>query len=185
MRYLSFCLRGGQKLAIICVVLFLGALSSSSAAAASDDEILHQMWAKSDTVLHIKVIEVSGGEEEEIGAEDWAAKCEIITPFKQQGALKKTVNVRFQHFRKAPSGPIDPRAVRKPTPPELLKLAPGKEYVLFLAGEAGGVRLPSDTEIQIAHTLVDRWLGVQDANIFLRERLKVYGTEKSVTERKR
>ena len=146
-------------------ILVLLVLLSVSTYVSAQDTILKLMRNKSDIVAHVEILEIQGGEIEELGVEEWAALCKIIQPIK--GSIKKDEKIRFRFTRFVFQGEEEPFVVEK-----------GKEYVIFLKGSSGKVRFPSDKNIETAYDLLDRWVGVLSYHYHLIERLVNYIAEK-------
>lgn len=129
--------------------------------ASAQDAVLAEMKKDAEIVAHVKVLDVEGGKVDEIGVEEWAALCEVIDPIK--GPIKKGDKIRFRFNRFDFSDHAEPMLVEK-----------GKQYVVFLKGEAGGIRFASDDKLHVAHTLLDRWVGVLPYRFHLVHRLTEY-----------
>lgn len=136
-------------------------LFSTSNVALAQDSMLALMKNKSDIVAHVEILEIQGGETEEIGIQEWSALCRIIQPVR--GIIEKDKKIRF-HFNKfVYKGKKEPFVVEK-----------GKEYVVFLKSTVGSIRFPSDEKPETSYSLLDRWVGVLPYNYYLVERLIEY-----------
>jgi len=129
--------------------------------ASAQDAILAQMKKDAEIVAHVKVLDVQGGEMDEMGVEEWAALCEVVDPIK--GPIKKGDKIRFRFNRFTFLDHAEPMLVEK-----------GKEYVVFLKGEEGGIRFRSDDKLYVAYTLLDRWVGALPYHFHLVHRLTEY-----------
>jgi hypothetical protein len=129
--------------------------------ASAQDAVLAQMKKDAEIVAHVKVLDVEGGRIHEIGVEEWAALCEVVEPIK--GPIKKGDKIRFRFNRFDALDHAEPMLVEK-----------GEEYVVFLKGEAGGIRFASDDKLYAAYTLLDRWVGVLPYRFHLVHRLTEY-----------
>ncbi len=152
-----------KTIKILSLALFLCTIILNSAMA--QDTILSLMKYKSDIVAYVEILEIQGGEIEEEGVEEWSALCKIIQPIK--GLIKKDEEIRFRF------NIFDFQNKREPTLVEK-----GKQYVMFLKGQSGGVRFPSDKKIEVAYNLLDRWVGVLPYHYHLVHRLTKYIEEK-------
>ena len=124
----------------------------------AQDEVLDSMIEQSEIIVHVSVIEVKGGVYNEIGVEECAALCSVISIYKgfpQEGEM-----IRF-HFNR-----FDFAGVR-----ESDQVEEGKEYIVFLKGSSGGTRFPAEDELHVAYTLLDRWVGVIPYDFYLGNRL--------------
>ena len=128
-------------------------------AASAQDDVLAQMKKGADTVAYVKVLEIEGGMQREIGVQEWAALCEVVEPIK--GLIEKGGKIRFRFNRFVFRDHSEPMLVEK-----------GKEYVIFLKGEAGGIRFQSDDKLYTAYELLDRWVGALPYHFHLVHRLK-------------
>lgn len=143
------------------VVCLLGVLCLLTSAALAQDHVLAQMKKDAEIVAHVKVLEVQGGYVLEVGVVEWVALCEVVDPIK--GPIEKGEKIRFRFNRFEFLDNAEPMLVEK-----------GKEYVIFLKGEAGGVRFASDDKLYIAYELLDRWVGALPYHFHLVHRLKEY-----------
>ena len=150
-----------KKTSIVALFLLLSSFKFASA----QDNMLTLLKNKSDIVAHVKILELQGGEIEEVGVEEWSALCKIIQPIK--GLVKKDGKIRFRFNKFVFQGKEEPFIVEK-----------SKEYVIFLKGTTGKVRFPSDKKIEIAYDLLDRWVGALPYHYHLVERLIKYIEEK-------
>jgi len=132
-----------MRRSIVVTALVVGLCATSRA----QEPILEAMLAASEIVAHVKVLDIQGGEMEEQGVVEWAALCEVIGPIK--GGLQKTSKVRFRFNQFTTGGDEESVVVRK-----------DRQYVVFLAGQSGGVRFAGDDGVKVAYRLVDRWVGV-------------------------
>ncbi len=127
----------------------------------AQDEILTLLKKKADIVIHVVVLDVQGGEENEQGVEEWVALCKVINPIK--GLTNKDQKIRFRFNRFNFLGNTEPMIVQKK-----------KDYIVFLKGTYGKVRFPSDEKLEEAYRLVDRWTGALPYHFHLMNRLKEY-----------
>jgi len=128
-------------------ILVTAVLVGLCATSAGQEGILPVMLEKSEVVAHVKVLDIQGGMMAERGVVEWAALCEVTSPIK--GGLKKMSKVRFRFNQFTAGGHEESIPVQK-----------DRQYVLFLAGQSGGVRFPGDDGVKVAYRLVDRWVGV-------------------------
>lgn len=136
-----------------------------SVTAYAQDAMLSLMKNKSEFVLHVRILEIQGGESDEIGAENWWAKYKIIQPIK--GNMKKDWKGIFYFNR-----------FSYKNEKEIIPIEKNKEYIIFLKGNIGKFRFPNDEGLTVAHTLVDRWIGILPYNDYLIERLIKYIEDK-------
>jgi hypothetical protein len=127
----------------------------------AQDAMLSLMKNKSEFVLHVQILALQGGESDEIGVENWWAKYKIIQPIKGKMRKGRKGNFYFNRFTFKDEK-------------ESILIEVGKEYIIFLKGEKGKFRFSHDECLTIAHTLVDRWLGILPYNDYLIERLTKY-----------
>ena len=146
-------------------ILVLLVLLSVSTYVSAQDTILKHMLNKSDIVAYVEILEIQGGEIEDLGVEEWAALGKIIQPIK--GLIKKGEKIRFRFTRFVFQGKEEPFVVEK-----------GREYVIFLKGSSGKVKFSTDQNIETAYDLLDHWVGVLSYHDHLVERLVNYIAEK-------
>ncbi|MBN1919464.1 MAG: hypothetical protein JW889_16325 [Verrucomicrobia bacterium] len=127
--------------------------------ASAQDNVLKQMTKDAEIVVHVKVLAVQGGAQDEQGVQEWAALCEVVEPVK--GPIEKGEIIRFRFNRFEFLDHSEPMLVEE-----------GKEYVVFLKGKEGGVRFESDDKLHTAYTLLDRWVGALPYRFHLVQRLK-------------
>ena len=129
--------------------------------ASPQDGVLAQMKKDAEIVAHVKVLEVQGGVFHEVGVEECAALCEVVDPIK--GPIETGEKIRFCFKRFEFLDHTEPMLVEK-----------GKEYVIFLKGEAGGIRFASDDKLYVVYELLDHWVGALPYHFYLVHRLKEY-----------
>ncbi len=142
-----------KRLIPVLAVLLVPVTSISA-----QDEILDSMIEQAEIIVHVEVIEVKGGVYNEIGVEECAALCSVVSAHK--GSPQEGEMIRF-HFNR-----FDFAGVQ-----ESYLVEEGKEYIVFLKGSSGGIRFPSDDEMHVAYTLLDRWVGVISYDFYLGNRL--------------
>jgi hypothetical protein len=127
----------------------------------AQDDVLAQMKKDAEIVAHVKVLEIQGGDVFEAGVVEWFALCEVVDPIK--GPIKKGDQIRFHFNQFGYHDEMEPKPVEK-----------GKEYVIFLKGEAGGIRFTSDDKLYVVYELLDHWVGALPYHFHLAHRLKEY-----------
>jgi len=141
---------------IFAIALLAVGLASSATA---QDTILKTLMDKSDVIAHVKVIELQGGGYDEVGVQEWVAKCEVVELIK--GSLKDPKIVSFHFNRFDFKKNEEPSIVTK-----------GKQYVLFLTGDS------QDSKTIPPFSLVDRWTGALSYHFHLVNRLKEHMKQK-------
>ncbi|MFH1283164.1 MAG: hypothetical protein ABII27_05825 [bacterium] len=147
------------------IIWFVLVIMGLSITAYAQDAMLSLIKNKSDFVLHVLIIDIQGGGSDESGVENWWAKYKIIQPIK--GNMRKDWEGTFYFNR-----------FNYKNKKEIIPIEKNKEYVVFLKGKVGKFRFPNDESPTIAHTLVDRWVGILPYNEYLVERLVKYIEEK-------
>jgi len=148
----------------VLITLLLISISASNIALAQDT-MLALMKNRSEFVLHVQIIDIQGGESDEAGVENWWAKYKIIQPIK--GDMRKDWQGIFYFNR-----------FTFKEEKEVIPIEKGKEYIIFLKGNIGKFRFPNDEGLTVAHTLIDKWIGILQYNDYLIERLIKYTENK-------
>jgi hypothetical protein len=132
--------------------------------AVGQNGILVEMKKNAEIVAHVKVIELDGGEMDEVGVQEWAALLQVIDPIKGPVKTGDKIGLRFNRFIFAAG--TEPLAVEK-----------GKDYVVFLKGETGRVQFHADDEPCTAYAFLDRWVGALPYHVQLVRTLKAMGED--------
>jgi len=139
---------------LLSAIVVLGGASL----ALGQDTVLSVMLSRAEIVAHVRVLDVQGGEEEEEGVEEWSALCQVIKRVK--GPVKNEDKIRFRFTRFSFRSKREPALVEK-----------GREYVVFLKGSSGSIRFRSDEKLEVAHLLLDKWVGALPYHYHLLTRL--------------